>query len=104
MIHAPVWTCNQSYIVFGITPRLLHHEQTLKTMVRANIKSAHVVAFGDPFNGITLHGPFASSEDAMGWAEFNRPKHRREAPSSLPASPDGPGISLVDHGGWPATA
>ena len=32
-------------------------------MVRANIESTHVVAFGNPFNGIKLHGPFASSED-----------------------------------------
>jgi hypothetical protein len=27
-----------------------------------------MVAFGDPFNGLTLHGPFQSAEDALEYA------------------------------------
>lgn len=28
-----------------------------------------VVAYGDPFDGTTLHGPFKNYEDAVRWAD-----------------------------------
>ena len=31
-----------------------------------------VVSFGNPFDGVTLYGPFSDSGDALDWAEANR--------------------------------
>lgn len=32
-------------------------------------KITFVVAVGDPFNGLTLYGPFKSEDQALDWAE-----------------------------------
>jgi hypothetical protein len=31
----------------------------------------HVVCQGDPFNGLTLYGPFSDYDSALNWAEDN---------------------------------
>jgi hypothetical protein len=31
----------------------------------------HLVAKGNPFDGVTLYGPFDEGDDALEWAEFN---------------------------------
>jgi len=48
-------------------------------------KQGFVVAFGNPFDGIVLHGPFVTQDDAIAYGEVHRADH--EEWFAIPVNP-----------------
>ena len=70
---------------------------TINTMVedgeelatKADLPLLHIVAIGNPFDGLSMHGPFGSPEEAGDWAADQGDPEYHVVAVNYPHSPEG---------------